>query len=164
MCSRLFDLAATFDSHEVTEMTVMEKCAQLGIQIPAACKPGGTFAPLVQVGELVFTSGQTAKVNGVLQYVGKVGCDLTLEQGQAAAKLCVCNCLALLNDFAGGLDRVARIVRVTGYVNSAVIEAASQLLYQIFGEQGLHARTSFGVAELPGGSACEIELVAQMRP
>ena len=60
-------------------MTVMEKCAQLGIQIPAARRPGGTFAPLVQVGELVFTSGQTAKVNGVLQYVGKVGCDLTLE-------------------------------------------------------------------------------------
>ena len=108
----------------------------------------------------------------MLQYVGKVGCDLTLEQGRAAARLCVCNCLALLNDFAGGLDRVVRIVHVTGYVNSApgfvkqgaVIEAASQLLYQIFGEQGLHARTSFGVAELPGGSACEIELVAQMRP
>ena len=144
-------------------MDILEKCRELGIEIPNARKPGGTFAPLVRVGELVFTSG-------VLRCTGKVGGDLTVEEGQEAARICVRNCLALINDFGGGLNSVKRIVRLTGYVNSApgftkqgaVIEAASQLLYQIFCEQGLHARTSFGVAELPGNSACEIELIAQM--
>ena len=151
-------------------MDILERCRELGIEIPNARKPGGTFAPLVRVGELVFTSGQTAKVEGVLRYTGKVGGDLTVEDGQEAARICVRNCLALINDFGGGLNSVKRIVRLTGYVNSApgftkqgaVMEGASQLLYQIFGEQGLHARTSFGVAGLPGNSACGIELIAQM--
>ena len=151
-------------------MHILENCRKLGIEIPDARTPGGTFAPVVKAGGLVFTSGQTAKVKGVLRYTGKVGGDLTLAQGQDAARICVLNCLALLNDYGGGLDQVKRMVRLTGYVNSApgftkqgaVIEAASQLLYQIFGEQGLHARTSFGVAELPGNSACEIELIAQV--
>lgn len=152
-------------------MDILDQCRELGIEIPAARQPGGTFAPVVKVGELVFTSGQTAKIEGVLRYTGKVGGELTVEEGQEAAKICVRNCLALINDFGGGLNNVKHIVRLTGYVNSApgftrqgaVMEAASQLLYQIFGEQGLHARTSFGVAELPGNSACEIELIAQVK-
>ncbi|MBC5721968.1 putative endoribonuclease L-PSP [uncultured Clostridium sp.] len=151
-------------------MDILARCKKLGIEIPTARQPGGTFSPVVKVGELVFTSGQTAKIEGKLLYIGKVGSDLTLEEGQEAAKICVRNCLALINDFGGGLDNVKRIVRLTGYVNSAhgftkqgaVIEAASHLLYQIFGELGLHARTSFGVTELPGDSACEIELIAQV--
>lgn len=152
-------------------MSVVDRCKKLGIEIPASRTPSGTFAPVVRVGELVFTSGQTAKVDGVVRYKGKLGRDVSLEEGREAAELCVRNCLALLNDHAGGLDRVERIVRLTGYVNStgdftkqgAVIEAASELLYRIFGERGLHARTSIGVAALPGDSACEIELVAQVR-
>lgn len=152
-------------------MSRIEACRELGIEIPASRAPSGTFAPLVQVGSLVFTSGQTAKVDGVVRYKGKLGRDVSIEEGQEAAKICVRNCLALLNDHAGGLDRIERIVRLTGYVNSAedftkqgaVIEAASKLLYQIFGDKGLHARTSIGVAVLPGDSACEIELVAQVK-
>lgn len=152
-------------------MSVLETCRELGIEIPTSRTPSGTFAPLVRVGELVFTSGQTAKVDGVVRYAGKLGCDVSIEEGQKAAKICALNCLALLNDHAGGLDRIERIVRLTGYVNSTedftkqgmVIEAASKLLHQIFGEKGLHARTSIGVAALPGDSACEIELVAQVK-
>lgn len=152
-------------------MKILAHCRELGIEIPASRAPSGTFAPLVRVGSLVFTSGQTAKVDGVVRYKGKLGRDVSVEEGQEAAKICVRNCLALLNDHAGGLDQIERIVRLTGYVNSAedftkqgmVIEAASKLLYQIFGEKGLHARTSIGVAALPGDSACEIELVAQVK-
>lgn len=151
-------------------MSVLETCKELGIEIPASRAPSGTFAPVIRVGELVFTSGQTAKVDGVVRYRGKLGRDVSIEDGQEAARICVRNCLALLNDHAGGLDHIRRIVRLTGYVNSAedftkqgaVVEAASELLYRIFGEQGLHARTSIGVAALPGDSACEIELVAQV--
>ncbi len=152
-------------------MSMIETCRELGIEIPASRAPSGTFAPLVRVGSLVFTSGQTAKVDGVVRYKGKLGRDVSVEEGQEAAKICVRNCLALLNDHAGGLDQIERIVRLTGYVNSTedftkqgmVIEAASKLLHQIFGEKGLHARTSIGVAALPGDSACEIELVAQVK-
>lgn len=152
-------------------MRILETCKELGIEIPTSRAPSGTFAPVVRAGELVFTSGQTAKVDGVVRFKGKLGRDVSIEDGREAAKICVRNCLALLNDHAGGLDRIERIVRLTGYVNStenftqqgAVIEAASQLLYQIFGERGLHARTSIGVAALPGDSACEIELVAQVK-
>lgn len=152
-------------------MSVVDSCEKLGIEIPTSRAPSGTFAPVVRVGSLVFTSGQTAKVDGVVRCKGKLGRDVSIEDGREAAKICVRNCLALLNDHAGGLDQVERIVRLTGYVNStedftkqgAVIEAASELLYRIFGERGLHARTSIGVAALPGDSACEIELVAQVK-
>ena len=128
------------------------------------------YCPGVQAGRLVFTAGQTPKIDGKLQYTGKLGQKLTVEEGRAAARLCILSCLAILKDSAGSLDRVERIVKLTGFVNadpsftqhSQVIDGASQLLYDIFGNAGSHARSAVGCSSLPGNACCEIEMIAAL--
>lgn len=144
---------------------------ELGITLPAPNKPIANYVPGARSGRLVFTSGQTPKEGNVLKYKGKLGQDVSVEEGQAAARLCALSCLAIIRDLAGSLDNVSRIVKLTGYVNSApdftsqhlVVNGASDLIGEVFGEAGRHARAAVGLAALPGDAACEIEMIAELK-
>lgn len=147
-----------------------KRLAQLGIALPAPGAPGGNYVPFVIAGDLVFMAGQLARTEGRIVYAGKVGSNLSVEQGRAAARLCALNLLAQLKVACGGnLDRVARCVRLTGYVNCGpdfkeqpkVVNGASDLMIEVFGERGKHARTAIG-ATLPSDSAVEVEAVFQL--
>lgn len=149
-----------------------ERAKSMGITIPKAATPVGAYLLAVQSGTLIFTAGQGPVKDGVPAYKGKIGCDLTVEDGYEAAKLAALNCLAAAKSILGTLDRVERVVKVNGYVNSApgftdqpkVMNGASDVLAQIFGENGRHARTSVGVNELPMNIAVEVELVLACKP
>jgi enamine deaminase RidA (YjgF/YER057c/UK114 family) len=152
---------------------IEKRLSELGVTLPAPGAPGGNYVPFVVVGDLAFMAGQVAREAGKMKYVGKVGRDVSVEQGQAAARLCALNLLAQVKVACGGdLDRVERCVRVGGFVNSApeflehpkVINGASDFLVEVFGERGQHARTAVGVAALPMDSAVEVEAVFQLRP
>ena len=139
--------------------------------MPAA---GAANTPFVQAqiarGGLVFTSGCTPRLGGQMAYTGKCGTELSMEDAREAAKICLVNCLGAVKSVAGDLDKIQKIVKMTGFVNSAldfsgqpkVIDGASSLLKDIFGEKGTHARSAIGVAGLPGNAACEIELIVQI--
>ena len=122
-------------------------------------------------GTLVFTSGQLPTENGVLRK-GKLGKDITVEEGYEAARIAALNCLAVVKSLAGSLDRVERVVKVVGFVNCTpdfeaqpkVINGASELLGQVFGDAGLHARSAVGVSSLPLGACCEVELIVRLKP
>lgn len=146
---------------------------ELGYGLPPVPTPAGSYVPAVRVGGLVFTAGQIPLTqDGGLLHVGRVGAaaEVSVEQAQEAARLCVLNALAAAAGAAGGLSAVRRVVRVTGYVASAegfrdqprVLNAASELLGEVFGEAGRHARSAVGVAELPLGAPVEIELVVEV--
>jgi len=149
-----------------------ERAKSLGIVIPKAATPLGAYVLAVQGGTLLFTAGQGPVRDGVLVSKGKVGKDITVEEAYEAAKLSALNCLAAAKSVLGSLDRVERVVKVNGYVNSApvfteqakVMNGASDLLVQIFGENGRHARTSVGVAELPQNISVEVDLVLFCKP
>jgi enamine deaminase RidA (YjgF/YER057c/UK114 family) len=149
-----------------------ERAKSMGITIPKAATPVGAYLLAVQSGTLIFTAGQGPVKDGVPAYKGKIGRDLTVEDGYEAAKLAALNCLAAAKSVLGTLDRVERVVKVNGYVNSApgftdqpkVMNGASDVLAQIFGENGRHARTSVGVNELPMNIAVEVELVLACKP
>ena len=152
-------------------MSFEAKLAELNITLPLAPKPAATYIPTVRAGDLLFLSGTGPFKDGVIAFTGKLGRDLTVEQGYEAARLALLNALAMVRQEMGTLDRVARIVRLTGHVASAegftqqpaVINGASDLLVQIFGEAGRHARLALGAAELPLGMAIELELILQVR-
>jgi enamine deaminase RidA (YjgF/YER057c/UK114 family) len=138
--------------------------------LPEPPTPIGAYTLATQSGELLFLSGTTCYENGRLLYRGKVGRELTVEQGYAAARQTALNLLAVLRLHLGSLERVTQVVKLNGYVNSAtgfieqpaVINGASDLLQAVFGDIGRHARTSVGVAELPGDIPVEIEMVVQV--
>jgi len=152
-------------------MSFEAKLTELGITIPEAPKPVAAYVPAVRIGDMVYTSGQIPFVAGELKYKGKVGRDVTLEQGYEAAKVCVINALAAVKGLVGSLDNIEKIVKVVGFVNSApgfvdqpkVINGASELLSQVFGQAGEHARSAVGVAELPVDSAVEVELIVKVK-
>ena len=143
---------------------------QLGIELPTLGPPAGQYQPAVVVGNLLFASGQTPTSGGRQTIQGRVGDDVSLTTARDGARLAMLNVLSGVSVVAGSLDRVRRVVRVTGYVRSApgfseqpaVVDGASELLLQIWGEAGRHARTSIGVAELPGGAPVEVELIVEL--
>jgi len=151
-------------------MDVYERIKELGYQIPPLPPAGGIYKPVRQVGNLLYVSGQGATVNGVPEIVGKVGAECSLEQGQEAARLCTLNCLATLDHFLGNLNRIKSVVKVLGFIASAkdfnmqpqVLNGCSQLLKDIFGEDGVGARSAIGVSELPGNIACEVEYIFEI--
>ena len=151
-------------------MSFEAKLAELGITLPPAPKPVATYIPAVRSGNLLFLSGTGPFKDGAIVYAGKLGKDLTVEQGYEAARLTLLNALAVIRQELGTLDRVTRVVRLTGHVASAegftqqpaVINGASDLLVQIFGEAGRHARLALGAAELPLNMAIELELILQV--
>lgn len=152
-------------------MSVQEKLSELGLILPPAPPPVGSYLPALRVGDLVLTSGQLPMLEGRLMAVGKVGGGASMLQATDAARQATLNALAQVAAVAGGLDRIARIVRLGVFVNSApgftdqakVANAASDLLVSVFGDAGKHVRTSVGVAELPLDAVVEIELTAQVR-
>lgn len=152
-------------------MNLYDRLKELGIRLPRSTPPSASYCPGVKAGALLFTAGQTPKVDGQLQYRGKCGVDLSLEEAQAAARLCAVNCLSIADRLCG-LDQVVRVVKVTGFVNcssdftdqSKVADGASKLLYELFGATGAHARSAVGASSLPGNAPCEVEMVFQVRP
>ena len=150
---------------------VEQKLRELGLLLPEVPKPVAAYVPGVLADGLVFTSGQLPIVNGELKYKGRLGEDLSSANGYEAAQQCALNCLAVIKQLAGSLNQVEKIVKVVGYVNSApgfyeqpqVINGASNLLGQVFGEKGLHARSAVGVSALPLNAAVELELVVKVR-
>jgi len=142
--------------------TPERRLAELGLELPALRPRAGLYEGWVSAGDLLFLSGQ-----GADGWVGRLGADLTVEQGQAAARDCALNLLAQARDALGSLDQVAQVVKLVGFVACtpgftavpAVVDGASALLVELFGERGRHARSAVGVAALPLGFAVELELV-----
>jgi enamine deaminase RidA (YjgF/YER057c/UK114 family) len=152
-------------------MTQVEaKLAELGLELPTPPSPLANYVRAVRTGNLVFLSGHGPTRDGKPAYVGKVGADLDVDTGYQAARLVMLNCLASLREEIGDLDRVTRVVKLLGMVNSApdfgrqpeVINGASDLLVELFGERGRHARSAVGMASLPRGIAVEIELIVEV--
>jgi enamine deaminase RidA (YjgF/YER057c/UK114 family) len=150
-------------------LSVYDNLAGLKIQIPNATAPVAAFLPFVRVGNLVLLSGHIAKKNGT-PWVGQLGVEVTTDQGKEAARGVAINLIGTLNAAVGDLDRVRRIVKLLVLVNSSpsfteqhlVANGASELLVEVFGDAGAHARAAFGVAQVPFGSCVEIDLVAEV--
>lgn len=146
---------------------IAQRLDDLGYKLPAAATPVFEYVPVIVHSGVAYVSGQLPKVDGEVLVHGKVGAEVTLAQAQNAARLCVLQGLACLRDALGSLERIARIVKVTGFVASSpdftdqpkVLDAASKMLVEIFGERGRHTRSALGVAVLPRNSPVEIELL-----
>jgi enamine deaminase RidA (YjgF/YER057c/UK114 family) len=147
-----------------------ERLAELGLELPEVAKPAGAYVPALRNGSLVYTSGQLPMVDGALPATGKVGAAVSPEQAKELAQRCALNALAAVKAEVGDLGKVRRIVKVVGFVASApdftaqpgVINGASELLGQVFGDAGVHARSAVGVAVLPLDAPVEVELVAEV--
>jgi enamine deaminase RidA (YjgF/YER057c/UK114 family) len=148
-----------------------ERLAALGLTLPPVVAPLAAYVPAVLVGGFVYTSGQLPMVDGKLSAVGKVGGEVSAQEAADLARTCALNAPASPAPPAGGLDAISRVVKVTGFVASApgfsgqpqVVNGASELLIEMFGEDGRHARSAIGVAELPLNAPVEVELIAQIR-
>jgi enamine deaminase RidA (YjgF/YER057c/UK114 family) len=150
-------------------MNIEKRLSELGLTLPTLAKPVAAYVPAVVTGDLVYTSGQLPFVDGALQGTGKVGADVSPDAAAGYARTCALNALAAAASVIGSLDRVTRVVKVVGFVASApdfigqpgVINGASELLGEVFGEAGQHARSAVGVAVLPLDSPVEVELVLE---
>jgi enamine deaminase RidA (YjgF/YER057c/UK114 family) len=146
-----------------------EKLKELGITLPEAPIPAGNYIPAVKTGNLLFISGQIPLENGKVAYTGKVS-DANLETAQKSAKSCAINILAQIKREAGSLDKVTKIVKLSGFVNSVpeftqhpkVINPASDLMFEVFGEKGKHARVALGAGSLPLDSMTEIDAIVEI--
>ena len=150
--------------------TPEERIRDLGLELPEPVAPLASYVPTVRTGSLVYTSGQVPLVKGDLPVIGKVGAEVSPEQGAEQARICALNAIAALKAEVGELSRVRRIVKVVGFVASApdfygqpqVINGASDLLGEVFGDAGKHARSAVGVAVLPRNVPVEVELIAEV--
>jgi enamine deaminase RidA (YjgF/YER057c/UK114 family) len=148
-----------------------QRLSELGIELPNATKPLFNFVPCVQTGNTLFVSGQVTMWNGQYLHVGKVGREISVEEGQKAARVCALNILAQARAYLGDLDRVTKVVMVQGFVNAVpeftdhpkVINGASDVLVQVFGDAGKHARFALGAGSLPFNVAVEIAAVLEVR-
>jgi enamine deaminase RidA (YjgF/YER057c/UK114 family) len=145
------------------------RLAELGIELPAVVAPLAAYVPAVRTGNLVYTAGQLPMQSGALLRTGKVGAEVTPSDGKALARVCALNALAAVHSLVG-IDAVTRIVKVVGFVASApgfdgqpvVINGASELFGEVFGDTGAHARSAVGVSELPLNAPVEVELIAEV--
>ncbi len=150
-------------------MTVYAKLTELNITLPPVAVPAAAYVPFVQTGNLVFLSGHIARKDGK-PWVGQFGKNMTTEEGKVAARAIAIELMGTLHAATGDLNRVKRIVKLMSLVNSTgdfteqhlVSNGASELLGQVFGDKGVHARSAFGVAQIPMGSCVEIELIAEL--
>ena len=150
-------------------MSIYTKLSQLGITLPPVAAPAAAYVPFVQSGNLVFLSGHLAKKDGKV-WVGQLGKNISTEEGKAAARAAAIDLMGTLHAAVGDLNRVTRIVKLMSLVNSTgdfteqhlVTNGASELLGQVFGDKGAHARSAFGVAQIPMGACVEIELIAEV--
>jgi enamine deaminase RidA (YjgF/YER057c/UK114 family) len=150
-------------------MNVSVRLGQLGVVLPQVVAPLASYVPAVRTGNLVYTAGQLPLEDGKLAHTGKVGAEVDPEEGKALARICVLNALAAV-DALVGIDAVSRVVKVVGFVASApgfngqpnVINGASDLLAEVFGDKGAHARSAVGVSELPLDAPVEVELIVEV--
>mgnify|MGYP001173039184 FL=1 len=151
-------------------MGARERLDELGITLPQPPEPAGAYTRAVRSGNLLFVAGQLPLREGTMAYSGSVGEALSFEEGYEAARVCALNGLGVIQEELGSLDAVARIVRLTGYVTSGpgfvdqaqVVNGASELMAEIFGDRGVHARLAVGVIGLPLGAAVELEIIAEV--
>ena len=152
-------------------MSYEAKLKEMGVEIPEAAKPLASYIPAVKAGNMVFTSGQIPLIAGKLQYTGKVGAEVSVEEAQAAAKTCAINCLAAIKGVIGDLDKIESVFKVVGFVNSAagfngqpkVVNGASDFLGEVFGDAGKHARSAVGVSDLPIDAPVEVEVIVKLK-
>lgn len=152
-------------------MSYEAKLKELGLELPEAPKPVAAYVPAVKIQGFIYTSGQIPFIEGELKYKGKVGGGVSEEDAYEAAKICALNCLSVVKGQMGSLDKIERIVKLTGFVSSApgfnmqpkVINGASELVGQIFGEAGNHARSAVGVNELPLDATVEVEMIVKVK-
>ncbi|WP_343599566.1 RidA family protein [Mycobacterium sp.] len=153
----------------MTARSARARLAELGVELPEVATPLASYVPAVRSGRLVYTSGQLPMQAGTLAGTGKVGAEVSPEQAAALARICALNALAAVDSLVG-VDAVTRVVKVVGFVASApgfhgqpgVLNSASELLADVFGENGAHARSAVGVAELPLNAPVEVELVVEV--
>lgn len=151
-------------------MSFEVKARELGLEIPAVPAPVAAYVPGVKINGWIYVSGQLPMVQGQLQLPGRLGENHSVDEGYQAARICALNCLAVVKSLAGSLDAVEQIVKVTGFVNSTadfmqqpqVVNGASELLGQIFGEAGRHARSAVGVNVLPLNAPVELEMIVKI--
>jgi enamine deaminase RidA (YjgF/YER057c/UK114 family) len=150
-------------------VSVDKRLSELGIELPAVATPAGAYVPAVISGNLVFTAGQIPLIDGKLMAEGKVGAEISPELGREIARRCALNAIAAVKSVIGDLNRVKKVVKVVGFVASVpeftgqpgVLNGASELLEQVFGEVGIHARSAVGVAALPLNAPVEVELIVE---
>ncbi|MEN4400302.1 RidA family protein [Mycolicibacterium senegalense] len=150
-------------------MTVSAQLAELGIELPDVVAPLAAYVPAVRTGNLVYTAGQLPIQGGELQATGKVGAEISPEQGKELARICGLNALAAVHALVG-IDSVVKVVKVVGFVASAagfsgqpgVVNGASELFGEVFGEAGAHARSAVGVSELPRNAPVEVEIIVEV--
>ncbi|MFI5099685.1 MAG: RidA family protein [Actinomycetes bacterium] len=148
-----------------------DRLAAVGLSLPPVVPPVAAYVPALRTGSYVYTSGQLPMVAGVMPATGKVGAAVSKEQAYELARICALNALAAVKSVLGDLDDVVRVVKVVGFVAadpsftemSAVVNGASELLGEVFGDAGAHARSAIGVAVLPADSPVEVELVVEVR-
>lgn len=153
-------------------VTIADRLKALGLSLPDAPAPVANYVPYLIAGDLLFISGQISKAPDGTIVTGRLGADITVEQGQKAAHCCALNILAQANAALGSLDRIAQVMRLTGYVAStpdagdqpAVINGASNLMVEVLGDAGRHTRVAVGVAALPAGCAVEIDAIIRFKP
>ena len=151
---------------------IAARLSELGITIPAVAKPVAAYVPAMTTGNLLYTAGQLPFVDGSLQTTGKVGAEVSAAEAAALARICVLNALAAAQSVLGSLETITRVVKVNGFVASApdfigqpqVLNGASEVLGEIFGDKGLHARAAVGVAVLPLDSPVEVDLILEIAP
>ena len=150
--------------------TIEARLAELGITLPAAAAPVANYVPTVRSGSMLYISGQVTLRDGTPQHLGKLGVGIDVEEGAQAARLCALNIVAQAKAALGELDRVVRVVKLVGFVNSApdftdqpkVINGASDFMVEVFGDKGKHARSAVGVAALPLGVSVEVEAILEV--
>ena len=149
---------------------IVDRLKENNIILPAPPNPAGSYIPVVSTGNLAFVSGQIPIKDGNIKFMGKVPDEQSIETAQDAAKLCIVNALAQLNAYSRSLEKITKIVRISGFLNSRanftehtkIINAASDLLFKIFGETGKHSRIAVGVSSLPLNSTVEIDMVVEI--
>ena len=151
-------------------MKVEQKLSEMGLDLPDPPTPVGYYHPAIVDQGLLWISGQTARINGARRYLGKVGKELRVEDAYLSSRDAALNCLAIVKATTGSLDHIQKIVKMTGYINSApgfveqpaCLDGASQLLLHLLGEKGKHARVAVGVSDLPFNASVEIELLIRI--
>jgi enamine deaminase RidA (YjgF/YER057c/UK114 family) len=150
---------------------IENKIEELGLKLPDAPKPLAAYIPALVVDKLIFTSGQLPLEKGILNFKGKLGAEVSDEEGRKAAEICALNCLSVIKSVIDDLDRIEQVVKLTVFVNSTdgfigqpkIANGASELIGKIFGEKGKHVRSAVGVNELPLNSPVEIEMIVRVK-
>ncbi|MDP4804786.1 MAG: RidA family protein [Candidatus Nanopelagicales bacterium] len=149
---------------------VEDRLSELGLTLPEVAAPVAAYVPAVRTGNLIYTSGQLPMVNGALPETGTVGVNVTVDRANELASICALNAMAAIKALIGDLDKVQRVIKVVGFVNSApdfinhpaVVNGASNVLLAAFGDAGTHARSAIGVASLPLDAPVEVELIVEV--